>query len=44
MLYGTKMGLIAERYGGFADDMVNGLGEDAKMPKFWWSEMMLEPI
>ena len=32
MLYGSKMGQVAESYGGFADDMVDGRGKDAKMP------------
>ena len=27
------MGQVAESYGGFVDDMVDGLGKDAKMPK-----------
>ena len=34
MLYGSKMGQVAESYGGFANDMVDGLGKDAKMPIF----------
>ena len=41
MLYGSKMGQVAESYGGFADDMVDGLGKDAKMPTFLWIQMML---
>ena len=38
------MGYVAKSYGGFADDMVDGLGKDAKMPNFLWSQMVLEPI
>ena len=34
MLYGTKLGQVAESYGGLADDMVEGLRKDAKMSKF----------
>ena len=34
MLYGSKMGQVAKSYGGLADDMVDGLCEDAKMPYF----------
>ena len=34
MLYRTKMGQVAKSYGGFAEDMVDGLGKDAKMSKF----------
>ena len=34
MLYGAKIGQVAESYGGFADDMVDGLCKDAKMPNF----------
>ena len=44
MLYGAKMGQVAESYGGFADDMVDVLCKDAKIPKLLWSQMMLEPI
>ena len=39
-----KMGSVAESDGGFANDMVDGLCKDAKMPNFLWSQMMLEPI
>ena len=34
MLYGSKMSQVAESYGGFANDMVDGLGKDDKMPIF----------
>ena len=34
MLYGAKMGQVAKSYGGFAEDMVDGRGKDAKMPNF----------
>ena len=33
MLWGTKMGYVAEVGGGNADVMVEGLGKDVKVPK-----------
>ena len=32
---GIKMGQVAEAYGGYADDMVEGLGKLAKFQKFY---------
>ena len=36
------MGQVAEVGGGVADDVVEALGKDAKVPNIWWSQMMLE--
>lgn len=41
---GNKMGYVGEVGGGIAEVMVEGLGKDVKVPKIWWSQMVLEPI
>ena len=35
------MGYVVEVGGGYADDMVEALGKDAKVPKILWSQMVM---
>ena len=41
---GNKIGEVAEVGGGYAEVMVEALGKDAKVPKIWWSQMVMGPI
>ena len=40
---GNKIGEVAEVGGGVANDVVEALCKDAKVPKILWSQMVVKP-